>query len=147
MRLSVLLREGRTFASLRRYRNFRLYTIGQAVSTAGSWAQAAALSWLVLGITHSALALGVLGVWTFGPYVALGLFGGVVSDRFDRRRILVVTQSAFLALARALDINLVIEGVSSQEIRDQAFAMGGTFAQGFHLAKPMSARRLKEWLD
>lgn len=104
MRLSVLLREGRTFASLRRYRNFRLYTIGQAVSTAGSWAQAAALSWLVLGITHSALALGVLGVWTFGPYVALGLFGGVVSDRFDRRRILLVTQSAFLALAVALAI-------------------------------------------
>lgn len=102
MRLSVLLREGRTFASLRRHRNFRLYTIGQSVSTAGTWAQMAALSWLVLGITHSALALGVLGVWMFGPYVALGLFGGLVSDHFDRRRVLIVTQSAFLALAVAL---------------------------------------------
>ncbi|MGH2503316.1 MAG: MFS transporter [Ktedonobacterales bacterium] len=97
-----MLREGRTFTSLRRHRNFRLYTMGQAVSSAGSWAQMAALSWLVLGITHSALALGVLGVWTFGPYVALGLFGGVISDRFDRRRTLLVTQTAYLALAVAL---------------------------------------------
>src|SRR5574340_1622549 len=104
MRLSVLLREGRTFASLRRHRNFRLYTIGQAVSSAGGWGQAAALSWVVLGITHSALALGVLGVWTFGPYVALGLFGGVIVDRFDRRRTLLVTQTASLALAVALAV-------------------------------------------
>lgn len=104
MRLPTLLYEGRTFASLRRHRNFRLYTIGQAVSSAGSWGQAAALSWLVLQITHSALALGVLSVWTFGPYVVLGLFGGVVSDRLDRRRTLLVTQSAFLALALALAV-------------------------------------------
>jgi EAL domain-containing protein (putative c-di-GMP-specific phosphodiesterase class I) len=52
-----------------------------------------------------------------------------------------------IALARALEMSLVIEGVSSQDISDQVFAMGGTLAQGFHLAKPMSTRRLQEWLN
>ena len=102
MRLPVLLRGGRTFASLRRHRNFRLYVIGQTISNAGTWAQMAALTWLVLQETHSALALGALGVWSLAPYVALGIFGGVIIDRFDRRLILIVTQTAFLALAVTL---------------------------------------------
>lgn len=102
MRLPVLLREGRTFASLRRHRNFRLYVIGQTISNAGTWAQMAALTWLVLQETHSALALGAFGVWSLAPYVALGIFGGVIIDRFDRRLILIATQTAFLALAVTL---------------------------------------------
>lgn len=79
------------------------------------------------------------------PFQELKLDSSVVQDLSDlhSRAMMVST----IALARALEIHLVIEGVSSQEICDQAFAMGGTFAQGFHLAKPMSARRLKEWLE
>jgi len=80
MRLSVRLRDARTFDSLRRHRNYRLYTIGQGVSLTGTWLQNAAQAWLVLQLSHSAAALGVLGFWTFGPYVALGIFGGVISD-------------------------------------------------------------------
>lgn len=102
MRLPVLLRESRTFTSLRHHRNFRLYVIGQTVSNAGTWAQMAALTWLVLQETHSALALGTLGVWSLAPYVVLGIFGGVIIDRFDRRLTLLVTQTAFLALAVTL---------------------------------------------
>lgn len=79
------------------------------------------------------------------PFQELKLDSSVVQDLSDLHSRAMMLST--IALARALDINLVIEGVSSQEIRDQAFAMGGTFAQGFHLAKPMSARRLKEWLD
>jgi MFS family permease len=97
-----LLHESRTFSSLRRHRNFRLYIVGQTVSNAGTWAQMAALTWLVLQETHSALALGAFGVWALAPYVALGIFGGVIIDRFDRRLILIVTQTAFLALAVTL---------------------------------------------
>ncbi|MBK5437660.1 EAL domain-containing protein [Pseudomonas sp. TH32] len=79
------------------------------------------------------------------PFQELKLDSSVVQDLSDlhSRAMMIST----IALARALEISLVIEGVSSQEIRDQALAMGGTFAQGFHLAKPMSARRLKEWLE
>jgi len=102
MRLSVRLRDARTFDSLRRHRNYRLYTIGQGVSLTGTWLQNAAQAWLVLQLSHSAAALGVLGFWTFGPYVALGIFGGVISDRFDRRLALIGTQSASLILAAAL---------------------------------------------
>ncbi|NWD40708.1 EAL domain-containing protein [Pseudomonas yamanorum] len=79
------------------------------------------------------------------PFQELKLDSSVVQDLSDLHSRAMMLST--IALARALDINLVIEGVSSQEIRDQAFAMGGTFAQGFHLAKPMSARRLKEWLE
>lgn len=102
MRLPALLREGRTFTSLRSHRNFRLYVMGQTVSNAGTWAQMTALTWLVLRETHSALALGAFGVWSLAPYVALGIFGGVIIDRFDRRLTLIVTQTAFLALAVTL---------------------------------------------
>ena len=52
-----------------------------------------------------------------------------------------------IALATAMEMSLVVEGVSSQAIQDTVVAMGGTFAQGFHLAKPMSARRLEEWVE
>lgn len=52
-----------------------------------------------------------------------------------------------IALAKALGISLIIEGVSSQAIQENVIAKGGTFAQGFHLAKPMSAKRFKEWLN
>ncbi len=102
MQLPAFVRQAHTFASLRTHRNFRLYTAGQGISLTGTWLQNAAQAWLVLQLTHSAAALGVLGFWSFGPYVVVGLFGGLVSDRFDRRLTLVVTQTAYLILALAL---------------------------------------------
>ncbi|NWC93105.1 MULTISPECIES: EAL domain-containing protein [unclassified Pseudomonas] len=79
------------------------------------------------------------------PFQELKLDSSVVQDLSDLRSRAMMLST--IALARALEINLVIEGVSTQAIRDQALDMGGTFAQGFHLAKPMSASRLKEWLE
>lgn len=102
MRLPAFARPMRTFASLRDHRNYRLFAIGQGVSQTGTWLQNAAQAWLILQLTHSPAALGVLGFWTFGPNVALGIFGGLVSDRFDRRRTLLGTQTALLVLALAL---------------------------------------------
>jgi MFS family permease len=102
MQLPAFVRQSHTFASLRTHRNFRLYAIGQGISLTGTWLQNAAQAWLVLQLTHAAAALGVLGFWSFGPYVVVGLFGGLVSDRFDRRLTLVATQSAYLILALAL---------------------------------------------
>lgn len=92
----------RTFDSLRLHRNFRLYVTGQTVSSIGTWLQSAAQAWLVLGLTHSALAVGLVAFWQFGPYTVLGLFGGALSDRLDHRRTLVWTQVGLAACAAAL---------------------------------------------
>ena len=90
-----------TFASLRQHYNYRLYFSGQFLSQIGTWLQSAAMAWLVLELTHSAIAVGVLTFCQFGPYLVLGLFGGALSDRLDHRMILIVTQVA-LALCSAI---------------------------------------------
>ena len=92
----------RTFSSLR-YRNYRLFFFGQAVSQTGSWMQRIALSWFVLQLTHgNSLAVGVMAVAQFLPFTLFGLFGGVITDRFDARRLVLGTQVAQLVTAVAL---------------------------------------------
>jgi MFS family permease len=91
----------RTFASFR-YRNYRLFFAGQAVSQTGSWLQRIALGWFVYQLTHSALAVGVMAFAQFVPYMVFGLFAGVVTDRVDARRTVVATQAAQLVSASAL---------------------------------------------
>jgi MFS family permease len=102
MWLPAWIRDARAIACLRNYRNYRLYAGGQFISLMGTWLQFTAIAWVVLQVTHSAVALGAFGAWSTVPYIALGLFGGVISDRFDRRRTLMVTQSVYFALAIAL---------------------------------------------
>lgn len=92
------------FASLRIHRNYRLYFTGQLVSQIGTWLQNAAQAWLVLDLTHSAAAVGVLGFCLYAPYAVLGLVGGAVADRFDRRRMMMATQSALALCAVALAV-------------------------------------------
>lgn len=89
----------RTFRSLR-VRNYRLFFTGQLVSAIGSWMQTVAQGWLVLDLTGSGVALGVTVALQFLPVMALGMWGGVIADHFDKRRVLLVTQvgSAVLAL-------------------------------------------------
>ncbi|EIK61439.1 EAL domain-containing response regulator [Pseudomonas lactis] len=78
------------------------------------------------------------------PFTQLKLDGSRVRDLDDHSSKAMV--ACAVALAEALNMSLIVEGVSTQEIRDQVKAMGGTLAQGFHLAQPMSALSLKEWL-
>jgi MFS family permease len=97
----------RTFASLRHHRNYRLFFFGQLTSVAGTWMQNIALAWVVVQLApHSrGLAVGLLTVCRFGPFTVLGLFAGVVTDRFDNRRTVIVTQTiqmVFSALLAAL---------------------------------------------
>src|SRR5919202_521594 len=89
-------------ASLRRYRNYRLYFIGQIVSYSGSWMQDTALPWLVLQRTHSPFQVGLLVFCRYGPFMVGGLYGGVIADRFDNRRVLICSQSLAMAVAAAL---------------------------------------------
>src|SRR6266542_2870268 len=100
---------GRTFRSLR-VRNFRLFILGQLLSTAGTWMQAVAAPWLVLQITGSGVALGIDTALQFLPILLFGAWGGVIADRFDNRRVQIVTQVAYALLAGALWL-LVATGV------------------------------------
>lgn len=91
----------RTFRSLR-VRNVRLYFIGQAVSASGMWMQSVAQLWLVYELTGSGTALGVTTALQSLPVLLGGAWGGVVADRFDKRRLLVITQALKGVLAGAL---------------------------------------------
>jgi MFS family permease len=94
----------RTFASLRRHRNYRLFFAGQLTSVAGTWMQNIALAWLVIQLApHSrGLAVGLLSICRFGPFTVLGLFAGVVTDRIDNRRMVIVTQSVQMFFSAVL---------------------------------------------
>jgi MFS family permease len=92
----------RTFSSVRHSRNFRLYLIGMAVSATGTWINFTASSWLVLKLTGSGTALGINAALMFGPVLFLAPFGGVLADRFDKRRILLWTQFGYALVALAM---------------------------------------------
>jgi MFS family permease len=92
----------RTFVSLRTSRNFRLFLSGQFVSAVGTWMNFTASGWLVWRLTHSGSALGLNSALQFGPMLLIGAFGGVLADRFDKRRILLTTQSAYATVALLL---------------------------------------------
>jgi MFS family permease len=90
--------------SLRRYRNYRLYFAGQIISYSGSWMQDTALPWLVLDLTGSPLQVGLLVFCRYGPFMLGGLYGGVVADRFDNRRVLMCSQTIALSAAAGLAV-------------------------------------------
>ena len=94
----------RTFASLHNHRNYRLFFSGQLASVAGTWMQNIALAWVVLQLApHSrGLAIGVLTLCRFGPFTLFGLMSGVVTDRFDNRHTVIVTQSTQMILSAVL---------------------------------------------
>jgi MFS family permease len=100
---------GHTFDSLR-IRNYRLYFAGQVVSVSGSWMQRVAQAWLVYHLSGSGLALGVVTGLQFLPVLVAGAWGGVLADRFDKRRLLLFTQTAMGLLALALGL-LTISGL------------------------------------
>jgi len=111
-----------TTAALR-YRDFRLFWIGMVVSNIGSWMQLYGLGYLVVqlairdGVPQLApLYIGLLGLARALPSLAFGLFGGVVADRADRRRLLMVTQSAATLNALLLAILTIAERINIVEV-------------------------------
>ena len=85
-----------------RHRNFKLFFAGGIVSQVGTWMQTIAQSWLVLQLTHSAVAVGLVVAAQFLPVLLVGQFGGLVADRFPKRRVLLMTQVAFILPAAFL---------------------------------------------
>ena len=98
-----------TFASLT-IRNFRLYFSGQAISLCGTWMQTIGQAWLVLKLTDSGVQLGLVTAAQFLPILILGPWGGVIADRFPKRKLLYFTQTSAGVLALLLG-TLVVTGV------------------------------------
>jgi len=100
---------GGMFRSLR-VRNYRLYASGQVVSLTGTWMQRVAQDWLVLELSNSGTALGIVTALQFGPTLLFSLWGGVLADRYDKRRLVVLTQGSMATVACALGL-LDVTGV------------------------------------
>jgi MFS family permease len=102
---------GRTFSSLS-HRNYRLLWTGTLISQTGDWMDQIALNWLVLQISGSAFELALVNLCRGLPILFFTLVGGAMADRFERRRLMIVTQSCAMLLAFALAA-LVLSGWSS----------------------------------
>ncbi|WP_233508100.1 MFS transporter [Spongiactinospora gelatinilytica] len=104
-------RNGGMFRSLRSH-NFRLYASGGIISNVGTWMQRTAQDWLVLELTNgSAAALGVATALQFAPQLVLGMWGGVLADRYAKRPILITAQSLMGVLALTLGL-LTVTGTA-----------------------------------
>jgi MFS family permease len=111
------------FSSLR-IRNYRLFAIGQAVSNTGTWMQRIAQDWLVLSLTGSATAVGITTALQFLPLLLFGLYGGVVADRCDKRRLLLITQSVMGLTGLALAALTLSGNVHVVHVYALAFVLG-----------------------
>jgi MFS family permease len=114
----------RTFRSLHRHHNYRLFFTGQIVSLAGTWMQNIALAWLVIKLSGSPLAVGALAFCRFMPFLVLGLVAGVVVDRFDTRRLLFVTQGSAMVVSVVLAA-VTLTGAATLPLVYGLAALGG----------------------
>jgi MFS family permease len=119
-----VMRAGRiTFAALS-VPNYRRYVSGQAVSLIGTWMQMTAQSWLVWTLTHSSTALGIVIAAQTLPVLLLGPYGGVVADRIDKRRLMIILQSVMGVQALVLGVLTVTGAVTVWEIGVLAALLG-----------------------
>ncbi len=111
------------FVSLK-YRNYRLWFMGQLASLVGTWMQTTAQGFLVYQLTHSPAYLGYVGFASGVPTWLFTLYGGVVSDRMPRRRLLIITQTSMMILAFILAALAFAQVVQPWHIVLLAFLLG-----------------------
>ena len=99
-----------TFSSLK-IRNYRLYFLGQSISLSGTWMQTIGQAWLVLKLTGSGTALGLVTALQFLPVLIFGAMGGVIADRLPKRKILYFTQTTAAFLALILGVLVAVEAI------------------------------------
>src|SRR5947209_2485242 len=97
---------GRTIVRALAHRNFRLFFGGQTLSLVGTWTQSTAMPWLVSGLTDSKTILGLVAFSSQLPSFFLPPFAGVLTDRVNRHRLLLVTQS--LAMLQAFGLSALV---------------------------------------
>ena len=116
-------------------RNFRLYWTGQFISLTGIWMQAVAQGWAVLVLTGSVAALGVVNFAFAVPSLVLSLTGGVAADRWDRRRIMLITQVALMLVA------LLMSAVIAADALTFSLLLGASVLTGVASAYDMPAQQ------
>jgi MFS family permease len=121
--LAIALRT-RTFRSLRRHRNYRIFFAGQLVSLAGTWMQNIALAWLVLELSGSPLAVGALAFWRFLPFTVFGFVAGLLADRIESRKLVLATQASAMLVSIALAV-VTLTGTATLPIVYVLAALGG----------------------
>src|SRR3954464_11456523 len=112
------------FQSLK-VRNYRLFASGQVVSLSGTWMQRVAQDWLLLDLSHnSGTAVGITTGLQFAPVLLVGMYGGVIADRYNKRRVLVMTQIAMGLLALALGLLDLSGAAQLWHVYALAFGLG-----------------------
>jgi len=122
--LSWLVAIGRRTFSALSVPNFRRFFIGQSISLVGTWMQTVAQSWLVYTLTHSATALGGVVALQTLPVLLLGPYGGVIADRVDKRRLMIVLQSLMGVQALVLGLLAVTHEVRFWQVCVLAVVLG-----------------------
>ena len=107
-----------------RHRNYRLYWFGQLSSVLAQNMEGVAQSWLVLELTNSPLLLGLTGLAFAAPTIVLSLLGGVIADRADRRRIMILSQSASALNFFIIATLVVTESIAQWHVMALAFVSG-----------------------
>lgn len=114
------------------HRVFAVYWVGGMLSNIGTWVQNVAGSVFVYDLTGSAFAVGLLNFATFLPTFLFSVAGGVLSDRFDRRAIVIATQTVSLLIASALAVAVATGGATELQVIATAFALQTSWS----IAKP-----------
>ena len=105
-------------------RNYRFFLLGQIVSVTGTWMQSVAQAWLVLKLTNSGAYLGIVIALQMLPVLLFGAWGGLIADRFDKRRVLVGTGIIAAALALVLGVLTATGVVTVWMVAAVAFGLG-----------------------
>lgn len=113
----------RAFESLR-VRNYRWFFMGQILSWTGTWVQWVAQGWLVLQITKSGFALGVVTALGWLPVLLFGAWAGLIADRFDKRKLLVLTNLSGAALSLIIGVATIAGAVELWTVTLVAFLLG-----------------------
>jgi MFS family permease len=122
--MTRLIGAGRTTFAALAIPNYRRYVRGQAVSLVGTWMQMAAQAWLVLTLTRSATTLGLIVALQTLPVLFLGPYGGVIADRVDKRKLMVVLQGMMGLQALVLGLLTITGAVQLWEIGALAVLLG-----------------------
>ncbi len=111
------------FAALK-HRNFRLFLTGQFISLCGTWMQTIAQGWLVLRLTDSAFAVGLVTALGSLPILLFTLYGGVIADRVNKRRFIMVLQSLMLLEALTLGVLTALDLITVEWVMGLAVFFG-----------------------
>lgn len=120
---TVWARRLSTFPALQN-RNYRIYFFGQFVSVIGTWLQIVAQGWLVLQLSNSAFMIGLVAALATAPALLFSLFGGVVVDRFPKKKVLNLTQSLAMIFALTLGTLTLLDLINIPTICILAFCLG-----------------------